>query len=87
MNPPSIPTPWMSIAETAEYMRLGKRTVEALVAAERLASSVIETIPGSTEPCRLIHRDDADGQPQVVPARDERPADLTGGACSPRLTR
>ena len=60
LRPSSVQTPWLTILEAAEYMRLGKRTIEHLVAAEQLASSVVETKIGSRNPRRLIHRDDCD---------------------------
>jgi excisionase family DNA binding protein len=60
MNPPSIPTPWLTVEETAEYTRLSLSTVNRLIAAEKIASSVIETRPGTRNARRLIHRDDCD---------------------------
>jgi excisionase family DNA binding protein len=49
----SSSTPWLTIAEAAEYSRLSERTIERLLGRAKIRSSTIGRR-------RLLHRDDLD---------------------------
>lgn len=55
---------WMSLAETADYLRLHRKTVERLLRDKVLVGYQ----PNGTGACWRVHRDDADAY-----VRGERP--------------